>query len=636
MGIFATTVLVYFPGLSGEFVFDDQYNLMLGHQLQVQELDLNSLRAAAFSGEAGPLKRPISMLSFALNYYFAGSFSPMNFKIVNLGIHLLCGAALYIFLTLLLAGLERHRGATSAPIQREYFILAVTGAWLLHPLALTSVLYVVQRMNSLATLFTLWGLILYLRGRTHLQEGRDTKGLILMAGGVVGFGVLASLSKENGVLMPFYALVVEAVLYRFRGLLPSARKKLFAFFSVTALLPLLIAIFYIVIHPEWVLRPYLIRTFTLSERLMTESRVLWEYIKWIIAPSNIELGLFHDDIPISTGILQPLTTFFAIVGLVLLSVAAYLVRNRAPLVAFGILWFFVGHSLESSILALEIAHEHRNYLPMVGILAAIFYMLFAIGNRPRLAQIPVAASMVVMILFSIVTVSRATAWSNNTILYLTDVKHHPDSARLNYEAGRQYVLHFERDKTNQELYDKAKHYLLRTAELDSRSTTGLIGMIFLSHFDGHKVDPPILSELQRRLEVSFISAFDLVSLDRLAGAQGKEPPILPHKDVSELFDAVLRNPTLNPITHGMVLSILSSYYANQRHSMPDATLLARKAIEVAPNEATFNVSFSNLLLALHKYDAAREQLNIARSKDRLGLFADKIAANEKIIEQHGQ
>lgn len=636
LALLIITGLVYFRGLNGDFVFDDRYNLMMGDALQVKQLNFDSLRAAAFSSEAGPLMRPVSMLSFALNYHFTGSFDPFYFKLVNLVIHLLCGASLYLFLTLLFAALEQNLGGANWAVKRHYLAFTITAAWLLHPLALTSVLYVVQRMNSLSALFTLWGLILYLLGRRHVQAGRETQGLIVMVAGILGCGALATLSKENGVLLPFYALAVETTIFQFRTPTPSGKRKLYGLFFAVALLPILGAALFVTTHPDWLLHPYRIRDFTLPERLMTEPRILWHYLKWIVLPNNIDLGLFHDDIPLSTSLLHPVTTLLAILGLVLLLIAAWLMRKRAPLVTFGILWFLVGHSLESSFLALEIAHEHRNYLPMAGILTAVFYVLSLIGRRPKLAKVSFVASILAVTLFAVTTASRAATWGNITVLDLTEVEHHPNSARLNYEAGRMYALSFDRDKTQRELYVRAKYYLVRTTALNERSTNGLIGFIFLTHMDGHSQDLATMNELQRRLRTSFISAFDLVSLDKLAGAQGETQPILPNNEISALFDAVLDNPTLNPVTRGMVFSIMSSYYANQRHDYHDATLVALKAIEVAPDEATFNINFSNLLVAMHQFDAAREQLRLAKSKDRLGTFAMVIAANEKKIDESQQ
>ena len=105
---------------------------------------------------------------------------------------------------------------------------------------------------------------------------------------------------------------------------------------------------------KWLWAGYELRSFTLLERLLTEARVLWFYLGLIVLPRFEAFGLYHDDISLSTGLLMPWTTLPALLGLAGLVGIAWHVRNRAPLLAFGIAWFLIGHSLESTVLPLEI------------------------------------------------------------------------------------------------------------------------------------------------------------------------------------------------------------------------------------------------------------------------------------------
>lgn len=625
--------VVYYPGLSGGFVFDSTTSIVLNERLKLEQLDLASLKIAALSDNAGALKRPLSMLSFAVNYYCAGGFDPRAFKTVNLGIHLLNGVSLYLFLSLLLTMLRRRDGNhDSRPQQSRWLAATVTAAWLLHPLAVTSVLYDVQRMNSLATLFILWGLISYLHGRQRLDNGHHKAGLLWIVAGIAGCGVLATLSKENGALLPLYALAMEATLFRFRTNAPVARSILIAVFVVFVALPLTAVLIYFVSHPGWITNQYIIRGFTLSERLLTETRILWWYLKSIVAPSYSELGLFHDDIPVSTGLLQPLTTVFAVLGLLLLSLAAYLARRRMPLVTFGILWFFVGHSLESSFLALELAHEHRNYLPMVGVLLMVFHAIFSLASTPKRRYAASAVAIALLLLFASVTALRAEQWGSSLRLSLTEIRHHPDSVRANYEAGRSYMVLFEGNRTQRTYFDQAKHYLTHSTELDDRSTIGFFGLIYLAHLDGSRPDPAMLDELTHRFTFTNLGAYDNLTLSKLASVDGKGQPVLAHQHIVALFEAAIANPNLQPAVRGVFLSNLSAYYANQRRDYPTAAALAIKAIEAAPRQPALYVSFANLLVALHQYPAAREQLQIARSMRPGTVVAKEIDETERALE----
>ena len=152
---------VYYPrGSQAGFAFDDYPNILTNRYVQAEHKDFSSLMQTAWAGAAGPLKRPISMVSFALNDYLHGTW-PMGYKITNLVVHLVNG-----WLAFILAGLILVSIKWPAPPERiRTLALVAAAAWLLHPLNLTSVLYVVQRMTSLAALFSFLALICYCAGR---------------------------------------------------------------------------------------------------------------------------------------------------------------------------------------------------------------------------------------------------------------------------------------------------------------------------------------------------------------------------------------------------------------------------------------------------------------------------------------
>ncbi len=108
------------------------------------------------------------MLTLALNYHFSAG-NTLPYKLTNLIIHLLNGLALLAFIRVLLQAFAHQQLITWNEKQQAIVPIAVTAAWLLHPLDVTSVLYIVQRMNSMSALFTLLGLIGYISGRMRLE-----------------------------------------------------------------------------------------------------------------------------------------------------------------------------------------------------------------------------------------------------------------------------------------------------------------------------------------------------------------------------------------------------------------------------------------------------------------------------------
>ena len=69
--VLCAAAAVYWPGLSGGFQFDDTVNIEQNSLLRLRSLSPGALLAAATSSESGPLMRPLSMLSFALNRYLS-------------------------------------------------------------------------------------------------------------------------------------------------------------------------------------------------------------------------------------------------------------------------------------------------------------------------------------------------------------------------------------------------------------------------------------------------------------------------------------------------------------------------------------------------------------------------------------
>ncbi len=170
-------IAIYLPGLSGPLLFDDKPALTANELVQIHGGEFDEWRVAAFSSSAGPLRRPIAMLSFAANHAIAGDFSPFGLKAVNLGIHLAIAVLLSFFSS---QYSTRFASGLDVPTRR---LLALTAAaiWLLHPLNVSTVLYAVQRMAQLATLFVLAGLLVFMHYRQRWAEFGAATGEVLAA-----------------------------------------------------------------------------------------------------------------------------------------------------------------------------------------------------------------------------------------------------------------------------------------------------------------------------------------------------------------------------------------------------------------------------------------------------------------------
>lgn len=504
---------VFLPGISGPWIFDDYTNIIQNTYAKVRSLDAVELKGAAYSLQAGPLNRPVAMITFAMNYYFAGSLVDTTpFKITNLLIHILNGLLVFWLSQLILQRYAQlhPKGFNSNPLKKSHNIILLAGVvsllWLVHPIQITSVLYVVQRMTSLSALFTLVALILYLRGRLILLTGYKRKIWLLIAG-IIVFWSLGMLSKENAALLPIYILTLELVLFSnekpwsmWHYLEKRKKYYLLAGLVIAGFVFISLAIYYS-------LPGYSKRNFSMIERVMTESRVLFFYISLILVPRINQFSHQHDYIEISRSLIDPWTTLSSLIGILLLLGLAIAYRKKTALISLGILWFFAGHLLESTILPLEIAHEHRNYLATFGILLAM------LGIAKLVIQLNPTARLIgvffgIALILSSVTFLRASQWADYNSFYRYEAYHHPNSPRIQAGLG---VLYEAQGK-----YEEATTVLRRAWELAPDDIGFMLSMYQLISKQGKELSEAENDDMSNRLASTTLTPTAYLAFENIA------------------------------------------------------------------------------------------------------------------------
>lgn len=420
------TAMAYALALSGPFVLDDHVNLApvwawLGGQ--------HSAWDATTGNASGPLGRPLAYASFMANAALGGA-SPFGFKLANLALHLLAGALALLLLRRALAAEPRLAALPAAAA-------ALLAIWWLHPLQASTVLYVVQRMALLGAIAQLGAVLVYLHGRELLAREPARARLVLFVAfpACVALGLLA---KETAALAPLLALGVEMALYRGRRV-----REVRLFFAAFLLLPALLAIAALAAMPERFVGGYAGREFDLAQRLLTQPRVLLDYLLALLWPSDAHLGLYRDGYPHSTGLFAPAATALALSGWAALAAVAWWLRRRLPLFFLGVFWFLAGHALEAGFFPLEPYFEHRNYLPSLGIWLALCGLLAPLAGR-----VPKRAAMAIVVLLPLglaaLTVQRTIHWADLDTLLASEGpppgelsrRHQIDLAIRGYETGR--------------------------------------------------------------------------------------------------------------------------------------------------------------------------------------------------------
>ncbi len=468
--------LLFLPGLPGDFVFDDNINIVGNSGIELQSLAPSNILDIIFSTQFGGITRVLPTLTFAIDYYRGGgTLDPATFKTTNIAIQAVTAFVLAWFLRSLLLTVGMRPNAA------RWAALALAFVWAAHPLQVSSVLYVVQRMQTMATLFILLALWSYLTARRAQIEGRSGRTGWMLTGLM---WALALACKEDAVLLPLYMLAMELTILRFQAgdaALASRIKRgyLYAIVAGTAIFLLVVVPYY------WSWDAYYNRNFSSYERLLTQGRVLCLYLWEILIPLPSHMPFYYDWLVPSRSLLHPWTTLPALLLLSLLLIAAWKTRRHRPIFAFGIFLFFAGHAVTSNIAPLELAFEHRNHLPLVGIVLAAGDLLMISLDRFRLRTMLIATSGLVLLLgLSSATVLRAQAWNSDLRMAQTSTRIAPFSTRAWNQLCVAYFNLGGGDKADNRYLNQAIAACDKGAEADRNSIKTLTNIIAMKAIQG--------------------------------------------------------------------------------------------------------------------------------------------------------
>jgi tetratricopeptide (TPR) repeat protein len=436
VGLLVFCAAIYWPGLHSPFLFDDFPNLAaldsINHVASWRDLGIYLSQPRGFPG------RPLAMLSFLFQ---KGSWPghPFPFKLVNLGIHLFCGLLVFRLTSVLARNYQSGNEQAPAINNAGIFVAALlaAAAWLISPIQISGVLLVVQRMTLLMAMFLLVGLLAYLKGLLD-EHATETRRGTWMAIGLGLCMVLAFLCKENGVLLPVFALVLDATVLRHQvARLPSGLK----WWRRLLIWPTaLFVLGYLLSNLSQLGSNGIIRDFTLGERLLTEPRILFDYLSNIFLPRFGIYGLYHDGFPVSRNLLTPWTTLPAMIAVLGAAVWGFAARRKSPLLALAILWYLGGQSIESSTVMLELYFEHRNYVPIMGPFIALAIGLTNMTDL-RLRRRLMGLAALWLVASSITTFLSTQVYASQDRLASIWAKTQPESARAQSMLAERFYQH---------------------------------------------------------------------------------------------------------------------------------------------------------------------------------------------------
>lgn len=428
--LLACLLLCYSNSFEVAWHYDDSNNILHNPDVQMTELTWAQIIRALNAGmDYQIISRPLAYLSFALNYRF-GETEVFGYHLVNFIIHWLTGLCLFLFVRSTLR-LPIFNGRYETRAAFIAWLAAVL--WAIHPIQVTAVTYIVQRMASMAGLFYILSMYLYLVARRI--QGRRRRITVLCLSVFAALG--AMLTKENAVLLVLAIVLYEAILMRGLNRLNPRRALVLAVLAV--ILITLIGLLYT--DPATLMEPYANRPFSKLERLMTQPRVLFFYVSLLAVPMTSRMTILHD-VVISHSFIDPWTTLFAIAGWCGVFFLAMKFCRRNPLISFCLLFFLVNHSIEASIFNLELAYEHRNYIPsmlLFVLLAVAANHAFTFFHYNRLLRVGIWMAAACMIAsFGYTTYAYNRVFKNELSLWMHAVARAPFLSVTHNNLGKVY------------------------------------------------------------------------------------------------------------------------------------------------------------------------------------------------------
>jgi tetratricopeptide (TPR) repeat protein len=449
-------VAAYSNTFGMSFNFDDFANII--NNPVVKECNIEGLKRAFQS------RRAFGIVTFQINYLISGA-NVFGYHLINLTIHIATALFVYVMISLLIKTPYWERNQIAAKVLPVPFFAALL--FVVHPVQSQAVTYIVQRYTSLATLLYIVGIVCYLKARIS-QQGAE-RSIYIESGWIAGSlaaGLLAIYTKEIAYTWPIAILLVEILFFDFSR--SKMFKIIFALVASVSLLLIKLTLGQLSVDNIISRLDDLTRIQTISSRsdyLFTQFRVIVTYLRLLFLPINqsvdYDYTLSHSffEWRVFVSFLLLMTIFLFSLWLINAS------RGKNPyfrLSAFGILWFFITLSVESSFMPIiDLIFEHRVYLPSVGFFIAIGTIGLWFGwQRDSLfaKQGIILGLLIISIILAGATWKRNLVWTNDVTLWEDATVKKPYSARSWNNLGGALIAQREGKK--------AIHALIKSIELD--------------------------------------------------------------------------------------------------------------------------------------------------------------------------
>lgn len=550
--ILIASCLIYTAFLHSDFQLDDIPNFNSLNTVQ----DFNGAIRYILDGPAGT--RWISYASYLLHIdaWKAGNAFP--FKLVNLLIHGLNTGLLFFCIRYVF----QQRSFGILPVWQSAIALLIAALWFAHPVHVNTVLYSVQRMTLIAGTFTFIGILFHFRflaknSVKNIPQQLNFCQWFFYSAALALITCLGILGKENAILLPAFILLLAVYTQQLKRLRTWQ-------WLLTYIAPFVLLVGYLIISHRL---GYGSRNFDMAERLMSQVVILQEYLFKLLIPNMYSFSLYYDGFAPIRSMFDPRFIQATAIWLALFALA-WRVRLIAPALGFGLLWFFVGHSLEGSIIPLELYFDHRNYIPAVGILFAVVVCSFQLLSFLHRQQKKLAAALLsfalVLLLANQLWISYydSSIWQNKAHFEQEQMLKRPDSLRAKqgymevlFAQGRVTEAAYILEDINKQYGVHATHLMFQILAICAAGSGDTI------NYDA-VVESLTKTPFDMAVDNALKSIFDIVIKDN------KTCPSMDLPMFRRYAQALLDNPRMGRHYHNFAWLLVSSYL--HENKLPEA------------------------------------------------------------------
>ena len=428
---FFVTMQVYWAVMAGPFLLDDTY-------LPYMSPAFTGLTLRPWISGV----RPVLMFTYWMNFQHAGNEDTFAYHMVNVLIHFFNGILIYMAVRKVLGWLQSDKWKT------EVLSTFAAGLFLLHPLQTESVSYIASRSETLSVFFVLAAYVVFLYRKRASAGWGTVAAVLLLFGGAV-------LSKEHTAVFPALLLLTDYYWnpgFTFQGIKRNAR-----LYIPIAIGGALGFAFVWRILNQSISAGFGMKDLTWYQYFFSECRVIWDYLRMFLLPYGQNIDY---DFPLSHTITEH-GAIFGFVGLLAVSVLAWIYRRRFPLASFGWFTFLLLLAPTSSFVPIkDLIAERRLYLPFIGLL----FMTVGLLRHWKTGRGTLVTVLgVVLLVEAGLTYQRNQLWTAAIPLWTDSVSKSPNKVRPRFQLAYAY---FQAQRYGESLDEYAKLAQLEKPNFD--------------------------------------------------------------------------------------------------------------------------------------------------------------------------